>query len=104
MSLRKLYESIPVETRRCAWCHASILRNIDQDKDGRLYHHGCLLTARETRYECTECFSNFSGTEANFEDESRTEGDDFKLHRKATCPHCGSSQVKGLNQVGVIEL
>jgi len=103
MSLRRLYSSLPVQARQCTWCHEPILRNIDQDKDGRLYHHGCLLTARETHYECLECFSSFNGTESSFEEECRPEGEDFKFHRKSLCPHCGSSNVKGLSQVGVIE-
>lgn len=103
MSLRKLYQSLPVQARQCAWCSEPILRNIDQDKDLRLYHHGCLLTARETFYECLECFAHFDGTEAHFEDDSTVEGNDWSHRRKVFCPHCGV-QVQSRRETGVIEV
>ena len=103
MSLRKLYSSLPVQARQCTWCQQPILRNIDQDKDKRLYHHGCLLTARETYYECQECYAHFDGTQANFEEGTVPEGNDWKPSRKAFCPHCGA-QVQTHSQQGVIEI
>jgi len=103
LNLRRLYESIPTQARICTWCNEPILRNIDQDKDGRLYHHGCLLTARETWYDCQECYARFDGTEANFEQDISCFGDDWCLHRKPFCPHCGR-QVQTPSQQGVIEI
>lgn len=43
MSLRALYRKIPESRRLCVYCDEPILRNIDRDKDGRLYHHGCTV-------------------------------------------------------------
>ena len=105
MSLRRLYRSIPVQARICVWCQEPILRNIDQDKDGRLYHHGCLLTAKETFYECLECFANFDGTEATFIEGQSSFNDEYRQTRQSICPHCGSSNLKGQGriQAGVIE-
>jgi hypothetical protein len=70
MSIRVLYRKIPVSIRICSYyqCHKSILRNIDRDKNGHLYHHGCLLSAREERWRCLECYAQFDATEASFEE------------------------------------
>ena len=103
MSLRRFYSTLPVQSRQCSWCQDPILRNIDQDKDGRLYHHGCLLTARETQYECLECYAHFNGTEANFEEGTAVDGNDWKRSRKTLCPHCGAP-VSFHGQEGVIEI
>jgi hypothetical protein len=51
-----------------------------------------------------ECFSNFDGTEACLEETQTTWGDDFKTSHTVWCPNCGSSNVKGLTQKGVIEI
>lgn len=104
MSLRRLYQSIQTQARICTYCQNPILRNIDQDQHGRLCHHGCLNIALDTHYECVECFSNFDGTEACLEETQTTWGDDFKTSHTVWCPNCGSSNVKGLTQKGVIEI
>jgi DNA-directed RNA polymerase subunit RPC12/RpoP len=103
MSLRRLYNSIPIQARHCTWCHNQIERNIATTPDGRLWHYGCLNDAKDTHYECVECFSRFDGTEACLEEIQSMRGDDFTTGRKASCPNCGSSDMKGLSQAGVIE-
>jgi hypothetical protein len=48
MSIRLLYLRIPARQRLCSYyrCKEPVLRNIDRDKQGRIYHHGCLLSAQ----------------------------------------------------------
>jgi Zn finger protein HypA/HybF involved in hydrogenase expression len=106
MSLRYLYRKIPQSNRRCSYYRCprkSIRRNIDLDKNGRIYHHGCLMDALDEQHECLECFSSFDGTETSFETQQIADGDYMTERLRPLCPHCGSSNLKGLSQVGVIE-
>jgi DNA-directed RNA polymerase subunit RPC12/RpoP len=102
MSLRRLYGSIQTDKRRCSYyrCQKPILRNIDRDKDGHIYHHGCLMSAQDERYRCLECFAIFDATEASFDIKPIIKDDDATERLQIICPHCGSinlkpSQVRG---------
>jgi hypothetical protein len=72
-----------------------VLRNIDRDKDGRIYHHGCLMDARDERHRCLECFATFDATEAAFEEAQKFKDGLFSEGLKPICPFCGSSNLKG---------
>jgi DNA-directed RNA polymerase subunit RPC12/RpoP len=98
MSLRVLYRQIQPSKRLCNYyrCQKPILRNIDRDKDGRIYHHGCLLSAKEERYSCLECFMRFDATEAAFQERLKTVGDQMQQVFRITCPGCGSENLKQL--------
>jgi len=89
MSLRRLYRSIPKAKRICSYhrCQKPILRNIDQDKGGHIYHHGCLMAAQDERYKCLNCFALFDATEAALSDQ-------FSDHIEVVCPHCGSINLR----------
>jgi len=105
VSLRYLYRKIPQTRRICSYyrCpHKMILRNIDIDKNGRIYHHGCLMDAKDEQFQCPECWSRFDATEASFEEVQSSYNDEFKERLKPVCPHCGSHQVKVLSQKSVI--
>jgi len=104
MSDRHLYRELPPSEIICTWCHNQVERNILKTSDGRIWHYGCLNTAKDTYYECLECFSTFNGVEASLEETQITSGDEFKTGHKAWCPNCGSSNVSGLTQTGVIEI
>jgi hypothetical protein len=99
MSLRALYQRIPESKRTCNFyrCRNPILRNIDMDKDGRIYHHGCLMEARDERWRCLECFTVFDATEAVFEEAQKIVGDDVTEQLKVLCPGCGGSNIKSLH-------
>jgi hypothetical protein len=105
MSVRYLYKAIPVAKRSCSWppCSKSVVRNLFRTKDGRLWHYGCLNIALDTHYECLECFSSFDGTETSFEIKQFLDGEYMAERLRPICPYCGSVNVKGLSQVGVIE-
>ena len=96
MSIRALYQKIPESKRTCSYylCRHPILRNIDIDKGGRIYHHGCLLDAREEKHRCLECFNVFDATEASFEEAQKIQGDEISEELKPICPSCGSSNTK----------
>lgn len=102
MSVRYLYEKPEVE-RFCSWCAEPIRRNICKTADGRLWHYGCLMNAKDTHYQCPECWADFDGTEANFEESTVADGNDWKRSRKALCSHCGA-QVSFHDREGVIEI
>lgn len=88
MSLRVIYQRIPASQRVCTYyrCRKPILRNIDRDKDGCLYHHGCLMRAQDERYRCLECYAIFDATQAVLLD-------DFGKTQLA-CPSCGCTNLR----------
>lgn len=94
MSLRALYRKIPEARRLCVYCDEPILRNIDRDKDGRLYHHGCLLDARAKQYHCIECNATFDWTEATLEEAEDSFNDEFRQRKRVLCPYCGTSNFR----------
>jgi DNA-directed RNA polymerase subunit RPC12/RpoP len=100
-----LYRKIRADKRICNYyrCQQPILRNIDIDKQGRIYHHGCLMDAKDEKFRCNECFSTFDATEASFDQVQKWQGDDLKDAFEVVCPHCGF-HLKGRNQIrGEIE-
>jgi DNA-directed RNA polymerase subunit RPC12/RpoP len=96
MSVRYLYKSIPHSKRVCSYyrCQKPILRNIDRDKDGHLYHHGCLMSAQDERYRCLECLNVFDATEVAFDIKQVVKGDSIVERMQIMCPHCGSVKLK----------
>jgi DNA-directed RNA polymerase subunit RPC12/RpoP len=102
MSLRRLYGSIPIDKRLCSYylCQQRILRNIDRDKDGRIYHHGCLMSAQDERYRCLECFTIFDATEAAFAEHQIVQGDEVRQSLRVICPNCGCQNLKSLKPFG----
>jgi hypothetical protein len=96
MSLRILYRKVPSNRRTCSYyrCQKPIQRNIDRDKDGRLYHHGCLMNAEDEYFHCDDCYLTFDATEAAFEERQRVRGDQVWERLRAVCPNCGSPNVK----------
>ena len=101
MSDRYLYRRIPVAQRNCSWCQRAILRNIARTKDGRLWHYGCLMTAKDARFQCSECVGSFDGTEVTLELKQSTYGDDFRQIMKAFCPSCGGPAKSLIGQGGI---
>ena len=91
MSLRRLYKSIPKSKRICSYyrCQKPILRNIDQDGEGRIYHHGCLMAAQDERFRCLDCYAVFDGTEV-------VVSEDFNDRLTLICPYCGSANIRRL--------
>lgn len=87
MSLRYLYRKISSKRRLCNWCGNPILRNIDEH-DSALYHHGCLMTAKDTYFKCLECLNRFDGTHVN-----QTDFGDG-LGPQLTCGNCGSTHLQ----------
>jgi hypothetical protein len=104
MSLRVLYRKIPASKRICKYyrCQQPILRNIDRDKDGHIYHHGCLMSAQDEKWRCLECFVTFDATEAAFVETQDFRNEEFHERLKAVCPNCGSHNVKSLSSAEVI--
>jgi hypothetical protein len=96
MSIRLLYQRIPARQRLCSYyrCKEPVLRNIDRDKQGRIYHHGCLLSAQEEQFHCLDCFSHFDATEAHFQEGQRCYNDLVSTVLKPVCPNCGSPNLK----------
>lgn len=95
MSLRFLYRKIPVNKRICNYyrCQKPILRNIAEDKDGRIYHWGCLQSARDERFRCLNCYAIFDATEVAL---------DFQFGKLTLlCPHCGSFNLRRLHNHGL---
>jgi len=78
--LRQLYRELSAEERRCEYCGRVIHRNIDVYQ-GRLFHHGCRITASERRYRCTQCGAWLSWLELG---EAEVLG-----RRVRSCPYCG---------------
>jgi hypothetical protein len=96
MSLRALYRRIEPKKRICSYykCRERIQRNIDRDKDGNIYHHGCLMDAQDEEYHCLDCYSTFDATEACFTEKQQFFNDNFRVQLKPICPNCGSSNIK----------
>ena len=104
MSDRFLYRKVPLDKRVCNWihCQSPIQRNIIRTKDGRMWHYGCLQSAKDAHYQCIDCVATFDGTEVNFVEGNSSVGDDFRQQYKATCPSCGA-ELKNPNQMGAVE-
>ena len=104
MSDRGLYRKVPLKQRVCSWVHCQnpIQRNIIKSKDGRLFHYGCYNNARDTHYQCSECFATYDGTEVIFVEGTSSFSDDFRQQWIPTCPGCGV-HLKNLQSHGVIE-
>lgn len=96
MSVRILYRTIPVSKRTCNYyrCQERIQRNIAQDKNGHLYHYGCLLDAQEERYQCLECNLNFDATEAGFEEITDSRQGEFRERSRVLCPNCSCRNLR----------
>lgn len=96
MSVRVLYRKIPVNQRICSYyrCQKRILRNIDTDDKGHIYHHGCKMAAMDEKYECLNCFNRFDATEASFEETQILKDDLMKASFQVVCPSCGSMDLK----------
>ena len=104
MSDRGLYKKVPLAKRVCSWVHCQdqIQRNIIKSKDGRLWHYGCFINARDAHFQCKECFATYDGTEVNFIEGGSGRGDTFRQEWIPTCPSCGS-HLKNPYAHGVIE-
>ena len=102
MSLRILYRRIPRDKRICNYygCQKRILRNIDRDKEGRIYHHGCLMTAQDEHFRCLDCYRTFDATEGSFETVQVQRQDEFREKLIMICPNCGSHNLKRLSPFG----
>lgn len=102
MSVRYLYKSIPHSKRLCNYylCQKPILRNIDRDKDGHIYHHGCLMSAQDEHFRCLNCYMSFDGTEGSFETVQVQRQDEFREKLIMICPSCGSHNLKRLSLFG----
>lgn len=86
MSVRYLYRVLPASKRVCSYwrCAQRILRNMTKTEDGRLWHYGCLQTAKDERYRCVECGSFLDGTQVSLADYA-----DGKP--TLSCGNCGST-------------
>jgi DNA-directed RNA polymerase subunit RPC12/RpoP len=101
MSLRIIYRRTQPSKRLCNYyrCQKPILRNIDRDKDGRLYNHGCLMSAQDEQYRCLECFSIFDATKAGFTPRQIIQGDSIGDGLQIVCPNCGCMNLKPLSLI-----
>lgn len=86
MSLRFLYRKLPASKRLCSYwrCQGSILRNITESDDGRLWHYGCLQTAKDEQHRCRECNSLLDGTQVSLADYADGQP-------TLSCGNCGST-------------
>jgi len=102
MSIRYLYRKIPKSKRTCSYyhCQKPILRNITRDKNGHIYHYGCLSDAKDERYRCLECGSLFDATEAAFAEHQIVQGDEVRQSLEVICPNCGCQNLKSLKPFG----
>ena len=89
MSIRYYYGKIPTEKRLCNWCGKPILRNIDEHEDS-LYHHGCLMNAKDAYFECLDCLNRFDGTFVNRVDYG--DGPQF------ACGNCGLTRLRRIKR------
>lgn len=94
MSVRYFYQCIPANERICSRCQHPILRNIAKTPDGRLWHYGCLNTAKDEHHQCPECYASFDGTEALVSEYETGQGDTFTMSVKFACPYCGAEVPK----------
>ena len=79
---------------RCSRPGSVIQRNIDHDKNGHIYHHGCLMDTQDERWRCLECFMIFDATEASFEETQILKNDEFRERYRPICPACGCHNLK----------
>jgi len=88
MSIRYLYKTIPRDKRICCYylCEKPILRNIARDTDGRIYHYGCLNTAKDEQHRYLDCGGGFNGTEVALDNPF---GETVVI-----CPFCGSHKTR----------
>lgn len=102
MSVRYLYQMIPRSKRLCNYyrCQKPILRNIARDKNGHIFHYGCLSDAQDERYRCLECGSLFDATEAALYEKQKVSGDEVKQILGVSCPNCGCQNLKPLLPFG----
>ena len=86
MSIRYLYRVLPASKRVCShWrCQTKILRNLTQTDDGRLWHYGCLQTAKDEKFRCFECGSTLDGTQVCL-------GEYGDARPVVSCGNCGST-------------
>jgi len=96
VSLRFLYRTVPVHKRICSYyrCMHPILRNLTRDKNGHLYHYGCLQTARDEQWRCLECNFTFDATEASFFEVENVRNDCNTELLRPQCPNCGNQYLK----------
>jgi len=101
MSIRYLYKAISRSKRICNYYRCSrpgriILRNIARDKNGAIYHYGCLQSAKDERWRCLECWMTFDATECSFTETHDMRNDEFRERYSPICPGCGSHNIKPL--------
>lgn len=98
MSVRYLYRVLPASKRVCSYhrCQRPILRNIAKDKNGALYHYGCLQSALDEKHHCVECDSILDGTQV-----SSCEIDGLPA---LSCGNCGSTLRMPTNFERVIQI
>jgi hypothetical protein len=96
MSFRFLYRKVPLEKRICTYykCNNRIQRNLIPDKNGHLYHLGCLNNAREKMWHCFECNLTFDATEASFFEVENARNDCNTMLLRPQCPNCGNQDLK----------
>jgi len=96
MSDRIVYRNVPLQQRICSYhlCHKPIIRNIARTKEGRLWHWGCLQSARDKQYKCLDCYGTFDATQAILEEKQKLCGDDIKELFGLICPICSSRNIK----------
>lgn len=100
MSFRFLYRTIPASKRICSYyrCMKPILRNLARDQNGRLYHYGCLQTAKDEKWYCSECFFTFDATEASFVEAENLRNDCNTEILRPQCPNCGNQGLKPVSK------
>ena len=88
MSVRHLYQAIPESQRICSFyrCQQPILRNITKTEDGRIWHYGCLMTARDQKFYCFNCQAQLDGTQVT--------PIDINGQQNFACLLCGSMNIK----------
>jgi len=88
MSVRYLYRVLPASKRICSYwrCQGIILRNLAKTEDGRLWHYGCLQSAKDDHFYCRNCFARLDSTQVAQADFG--EGPIF------TCGNCGGNRLK----------
>ncbi len=104
MSIRFLYKKVPESQRICSYyrCQRPILRNIFMDSRGRIYHYGCLNSARDEQHRCLNCGMGFDGTEAAVGSASVFFNAEYSYQFRVLCPNCGRMvrSDKGRKNVG----
>jgi hypothetical protein len=92
VSIRQLYEKIPIEKRLCPFCGTPIHRNI-AIINGQLCHYGCMNKAGlKPTHKCLDCYSYL--TPDNIIRASFTPGQ----QATKTCGNCGSPNLKSLGR------